>query len=210
MPEQDIIHRAKEIFDIGSKRMRAIFLQVFALGLPYLLDALRHIGIIRRYQPRLELHPLFLKIFWIRLEERLAQRPDANQLQVTLEPVDQHGKLVQPGFPKKPSPAGYPEIVLDLAARLELVLVENILVQVFGERVHGAQFINMNNLSAFPQTPLAEDGAIGWPGIVSWLLGFLGDEIIEMVDRSQADHFKAAIIQPAQDLGAGKDALLSF
>lgn len=207
--EKNIIQRFEKIDEIGSERMRAIFPQVPALRLPDLLYAIRHVRIKRRYQPRLELDAQLLQVLRIGLEERLRQRPDPDQLQVSFQPIGQHGQLVDPGLAEKAAPGSDPEIIFDLAAVLELVLVENILVQVFGKRVHGAQFVYVEDPAVPAQPALAEDRAVRGLGVSPRFFGLFGDEIKNIVDRPQADDLETAVIEAAQHLGPRENPSLA-
>lgn len=82
-------------------------------------------------------------------------------------------------------------------------------MDILGKGVHGAQLVDVNDLTVLAQTALAEDRAVRGTRVATRLPGFLGNEIIDAGDGAQADDLEAAIIETPQDLGARKDPLFT-
>ena len=72
----------------------------------------------------------------------LAQRAHAHQLHLTLKDVDQHRQLVDPQLPEHGAPSGDAVVVVELSTRLQLVVLIDVGLQVFGVGIHRSELIH--------------------------------------------------------------------
>lgn len=77
----------------------------------------------------------------------VAQGTDAHQLHLTLEEIDEHRQLVQPALTHESAEGADADVVGNLAAFAQTLLVEHIALQIFRIGVHRPHLIDLDLLA---------------------------------------------------------------
>ena len=136
----------------------------------------------------------------------LRQGAGADDLDVPAQPVDQLRQLVQPELAEEPSPGGDAEIVLELAALVQIVVLVHIILDELGVGMHGAQLVEGKGLALVADPFQLDQRTVGGIGIVAGALVLLGDIQELRADRQGGEDAKAAEIEPAQEFSVGEGA----
>ena len=89
------------------------------------------------------------------LQPVFVQGTHTHQFQVSPYQVKQHRKFIDPQFSHNPSDLRYAEIIGEFSSILQSVFPVDIILQVFGVRMHGPHFIHTDDPS-----PLANPGQL--------------------------------------------------
>ena len=149
-PENNVSDNFPKILPVGAERMRQICLQITTLALLDFLQGLRHVDIERRQEAWLRFYPKFLYLFFVQIEILLTQRAHTYQFHLTLQDVDEHGQLVEPGLTQELSPLGDAIVVIELATHIQVVVLIDIGLQVLRIGIHGAELEHIELLPVLP------------------------------------------------------------
>ena len=202
--EDNISNDYPEILPVGTEGMLQIGLEITTLAVLDLVQSLGHVHIKRRQKARLGLNPQFLQLFGIEIEILLAQGPDAHNLHLSLQHIDEHRQLIEPGLAQESPPLRDAVIVAEFAAHIQVVVLVDVGLQVFGIGIHRAELEHIEFLPVLAHTAQLHQGTIGVRLVMRCTL-LLPDDTIAVMDVLLADDLEAAIIQPAQDLGTRED-----
>jgi len=112
-----------------------------------------------RKEARLYLDAQFLHFGSVESEVLQAQRPDAHELEVSLEEVDQHRELVEPAFAQDTAPVADAVVILELAAFLEASVLVHVALEIFAVGVHRPELVNAYQLSVPAHAAQLDDEA---------------------------------------------------
>ncbi len=159
-PKNNIINRLPKIPPLRPHRVFHVGVYVFSFRFTYLVECLRQIGVEWRYQPRHNCLSQFLKVFGIEIKIMIAQGPNPYQVHFPFYPVIQHGKFIQPCPSHKPAQGCNSKIILDLSTLLQLVLLVNIFLEIFGIGLHGPEFIHVKIAAIQPHPAEFDKGTV--------------------------------------------------
>ena len=203
MSEQDIIHGFGKVFYIGGKGMFLFGLQIIPFRLDDGLEVFGHIGIIGGNQSRFEFGAQILQIFGIETEIMFAEGTDPDQAEIALQKVDDLRPFIDPRLTEESAPAGDAKILKEFPPAIQPVLLEDIILQVFGVGVHGPEFIDIHHLTVVADTAQFDQGAVGRVFFQGRCFGPLGNKIEGIIDLFGGDNAEAAETKPAEDLRLG-------
>ena len=170
------------------------------------------IDVERRNESRSCQNTFLLQVFGVLVEHCSGQRTNADQFDITLEPVDQHGQFVKPILAHYASPRGYTPIAVCLVGYIHTaMLVEDNILDIFGIRVHGAELVEETDLTILAYSRQFDERAVEFDLFLRVGLHLtMGKDVLDMSHRYDLVHHKTAVIQASEDFGLGKHAFATF
>jgi len=159
--EHDVPGALPEVFPVGGVGVFEVGLEVFGLAGFDLLEGGWHVGVVWRDETRLYEDAELLELYGVKIVIVSAERAHADELEVAPEPVDDHRELVEPGLSQELAVPGDAEVVGELAAGSEVVVLVDVWLEVFRVWIHCPHLVDADYFAAVADSPEADQKAGG-------------------------------------------------
>ena len=210
MLEQDVAHRAPEIPPVRGEGVLVVGFDIsFLRGLDVFDGLGRSFVVVERGQePRLHADVQFLHLRRVHAEVLPTQGPHAYELHLSLEDVDDHGQLVNPGFPEQAAPEVHPVVVGELSTLLQPLVLQHVGLEILGVGVHSPELIHADHLSLVPHTVQFHQHAAGRLVVPDGILHFLAQKEVLTFVITLVDYLETGPIHTSEQFHAAVSAVL--
>ena len=212
MLEQDVTHRAPEVAPVGRKRMGLVGFDITALGGLYVFECDGGMLVVVEggQEAGLDADVQLLHLGRVEAEIMTAQRADSHQFHLSLENVDRHRKLVQPGAAQQFAPEVDAIVVGELAAVLKTFVLQHVGLEVFGVGVHRAELIDADHLAVVAHATELDQGTAGRVIVPNGSAELAADDEEFTFVEAFVDDFEAGPVHTAEQFDAMVGAVLAL